>query len=202
MSTKEKIYCIYFGKMIKLNYRIGEDIDMEKEMKNRRNKGMFKALDLAKYLNSFHNEKYGRNISPLKLQKVLFFLFGEWGAFVSKPNIKNEEFGDWKDLKIFPRYLFEDEIQAWLYGPVVKDVYDNFKNETMDYNELFKTEEEKYVGEFIKDLSSELFRLSDFRLVELTHQMNCWKNSYSENEMFHNTVINKEDIINEFLLQL
>ena len=158
----------------------------------------FSAIDIAQ----LHNDKYERNISPLKLQKVLFFLFGEWGAFVSKSNSTGEKIGDWENLKSFPRYLYNDEIQAWLYGPVVKNVYDNFKNEVMSREEIFKTEEEKYVGEFIDDLATELFSLSDFRLVELTHQMKCWKDKYSESSQYHNTEINKEDIINEFLLQL
>lgn len=163
--------------------------------------GIFKALDLAKYLNFLYKNKYNRNISPLKLQKILFFLFGEWGAFVSKSET-NEEDGDWKNLKSLGKYLFDDEIQAWIYGPVVKNVYDNFNNETITKEDLFVTDEEKYVGEFIDDLSNELFRLSDFRLVELTHKMNCWINNFSVDDLYHNNPIDKDEIINEFLLQV
>ena len=163
--------------------------------------GIFKALDLAKYLNYLYKNKYSRNISPLKLQKVLFFLFGEWGAFVSKSE-NSEIDGDWKNLKSLGRYLFDDEIQAWIYGPVVKNVYENFNNETMTKEELFDTDEKKYVGEFIDDLSNELFRLSDFRLVELTHEMKCWINNFSEDDLYHNNTIDKDEIINEFLLQV
>lgn len=163
--------------------------------------GIFKALDLAKYLNFLYKNKYNRNISPLKLQKVLFFLFGEWGAFVSKSDVSEMD-GDWKNLKSLDRYLFDDEIQAWIYGPVVKNVYDNFHNETMTKDELFNTDEKKYVGEFIDDLSNELFRLSDFRLVELTHEMKCWKNNFNDDDLYHNNEIDKDEIINEFLLQV
>ena len=163
--------------------------------------GIFKALDLAKYLNYLYKNKYSRNISPLKLQKVLFFLFGEWGAFVSKSE-NSEMDGDWKNLKSLGRYLFDDEIQAWIYGPVVKNVYENFNNETMTKEELFDTDEKKYVGEFIDDLSNELFRLSDFRLVELTHEMKCWINNFSKGDLYHNNTIDKDEIINEFLLQV
>lgn len=161
---------------------------------------IFDALDLAKYLNYLHHKQYGRNISPLKLQKVLFFLFGEWGAFVSKS--RSDKTGDWKILTNLPKYLFSDEIEAWLYGPVVKSVYEQFNNETMTEEEIFRDEEQRYVGEFINDLSSELFRLSDFRLVELTHQMNCWISRFNEKDAHHNNKIDKDDIINEFLLQL
>lgn len=158
------------------------------------NKGIFSALELAKYLNYLHNKKYKCNISPLKLQKVLFFLFGEWGAFVQKATKDN----DGKELNKFSKYLFDEDIEAWVYGPVVNEVYKNFNNETISEDEIFNSEKLKYVGHFINDLASELFELSDFRLVEISHQMECWRNAYDPNEMFHNTLINKEDIINEF----
>lgn len=166
----------------------------------RSNEGIFSALDLAKYLNWLHNAKKGRNISPLKLQKVLFFLFGEWGAFVSKSNTSKE--GDWKDLCKYDMYLFGDEIEAWLYGPVVREVYKKFKNEQMSEEEIFDTDEKKYAGEFITDLALELFNLSDFRLVELSHKMKCWIDKFDETDCIHESVIDKEQIINEFLHQV
>ena len=57
---------------------------------DRKKNGIFSALDIAKYLNYLHNNIYGKDISPLKLQKVLFFLFGEWGAFVQKASDEND----------------------------------------------------------------------------------------------------------------
>lgn len=163
-------------------------------------KGIFSALDLAKYLNWLHNQKKNCNISPLKLQKTLFFLFGEWGAFIlkSQSNIN----GDWESLKDYSIYLFDDKIEAWLYGPVIKQVYDKFDNEKLSENEIFITPSKKYVGEFIKDLALELFELSDFRLVELTHQMKCWQDNFNKKAPSHNKEINKDIIINEFLLQV
>ena len=155
---------------------------------------IFKAIDLAKYLNYLHNIKYKCNISPLKLQKVLFFLFGEWGAFVQKATNDN----DGKELIKFSKYLFDEEIEAWVYGPVVSEVYRNFNNETLSEEEIFDNDELKYVGHFINDLASELFELSDFRLVEISHQMECWQKSFDSKATFHNTSINKDDIINEF----
>ena len=161
--------------------------------------GIFSALDLAKYLNYLHNEKKGCNISPLKLQKVLFFLFGEWGAFIS--NSKKSK-GDWSNLTRYRKYLFNEDIEAWLYGPVVREVYNKFNNETLSDDKLFHTEEEKYARDFINDLANELFNLSDFRLVELSHELKCWQSNFLENEPIHNNVIDKEQIISEFLLQI
>lgn len=160
---------------------------------------IFSALDLAKYLNSLHIEKKGTNISPLKLQKTLFFLFGEWGAFITKARNSN---GDWSSLNSYRRYLFNEDIEAWLYGPVVRDVYNKFNNETISEGDLFHTDEEKYARDFINDLADELFNLSDFRLVELSHQLECWKSNFNEKDNIHGKIIDKEQIINEFLLQV
>ena len=162
-------------------------------------KGIFKAIDLARYLNYLHNDKFSRDISPLKLQKVLFFLFGEWGAFIQKSSVNKS--GDWERLQNYSKYLFGEDIEAWLYGPVVKVVYDEFNNEKISEKDIFDTESRLYVGEFIKDLALELFELSDFRLVELSHQMNCWKKNFVDNAERHNKVIDKEEIIEEFLFQ-
>lgn len=173
---------------------------MREERKNTNKKGIFSAIELAGYLNYLHKNKYSRDISPLKLQKSLFFLFGEWGAFISKSTRDNA--GDGKELAKYQKYLFSENIEAWLYGPVVREVYDNFTNDIISEKEILNTEEKIYAGQFIRDLTSELFELSDFKLVELTHQMNCWKDKFKEEDTIHCNVIDKDTIINEFLLQI
>ena len=158
------------------------------------NKGIFDSLELAKYLNYLHITKYKEDISPLKLQKTMFFLFGEWGAFVNASSDNN----DGKNLKEYSNYLFNDEFEAWIYGPAIVNVYKNFNNEQIKENDIFTNTKLQYVGKFIQDLAEELFEVSDFRLVELTHQMECWKKNYNESDEFHNKTINKDDIIEEF----
>ncbi len=161
-------------------------------------KGIFDVLELARYLNFLHNSIYNKNISPLKLQKVLFFLFGEWGAFIKNASNSN----DGKELVNYSKYLFDSEFEAWVYGPVINEVYKYFNNEKISEEEIFNTEEKKYVGHFVKDLCIELFELSDFRLVELSHQKNCWKKNFDIDELFHNKVIDKDEIIDEFVREI
>lgn len=63
---------------------------------------MYKALEVAKYIVAkCYNE--GKPITNLKLQKILFY--------IQRAYLKN---GDG---------AFSDDIQAWMYGPVVSDVY-------------------------------------------------------------------------------
>ena len=64
---------------------------------------MISAIDLAKYIVYKANQS-GRSITHLKLQKILYYLQGEF-------------------LKEFGRPLFFENIEAWQYGPVVPEVY-------------------------------------------------------------------------------
>lgn len=159
--------------------------------------GLFNAIDIANYLNFLHNNKFNRDISPLKLQKVLFFLFGEWGGFIEKSDHDN----DGMQLLEYSKYLFDDEFEAWVYGPVVPNVYRNFSNEQSNGEDIFIDDKLLYVKNFINDLALELFELSDFRLVELSHQMKCWINNFKTTDDFHDRTIDKDVIISEFANQ-
>ena len=68
----------------------------------------YKALDIAyKLLASAKNTAGGELMSNLKLQKMLYY---EQGFHLAKFNTP----------------LFDEEIEAWMYGPVVPAVYNHF----------------------------------------------------------------------------
>ncbi|MCI7343387.1 MAG: DUF4065 domain-containing protein [Fusobacterium necrophorum] len=67
---------------------------------------MFDVMDLSWFILRRCADN-GTPISNLQLQKILYFL--------QKMSLKNGN-----------RSLFEDDIQAWQYGPVVPKVYKNF----------------------------------------------------------------------------
>ena len=81
-------------------------------------KGIVSAKELACYIIDYYIEKFGKEISPIKLQKSLYFCFAYWGGFVRKSKLADTEItinkSDW---------LFDEDIEAWVYGPVVPDVY-------------------------------------------------------------------------------
>ena len=77
------------------------------------NRGILDVLELANYIAYKHKEKKGIDISPLKLQKSLYFLFAYWGGFVRKGK-QNPEYTE-IDLTDFDEYLFDEEFEAWLY---------------------------------------------------------------------------------------
>ena len=64
---------------------------------------MISAVDLSNYV-VFKAQELGKPISHLKLQKILYYIQGEYLAMYRKP-------------------LFPETIEAWAYGPVVREVY-------------------------------------------------------------------------------
>lgn len=66
----------------------------------------YSALEVSRYVLDYCLNA-GSPISNLQLQKILYFLQGEYYKLTSNP-------------------LFEDEICAWKFGPVVPDVYYEF----------------------------------------------------------------------------
>ena len=150
-----------------------------------------------KYL-EYSENKNKIDISPIKLQKSLYFLFAYWGQYIKK-NQENSESVE-VDYSAYSKYLFEDDIEAWTYGPVVPLVFRAEKEHLLEKKKLDKDYlQDNYVKkEFIDFLLPQLFAISDFGLVDLSHQDECWKNHYDENEENHKNVIPKDEIIDEY----
>ena len=152
------------------------------------------AKELAAYIQKKYYDEKHRQISPIKLQKTLYFLFAYWGGTVRKARI-NKDFVE-EDYSMFDEYLFNDEIEAWVYGPVVPAVYKENNIESAYNENLFEGKEK--VKEFIDDLLKELFEAGDFTLVEVSHNDNAWKNNFDYDDNYHNRIISKEEIIDEY----
>lgn len=161
-------------------------------------KGLYKALDLACYINDKYQKVYGTSISNIKLQKSLYLLFAYWGGFIRKSKDGNVE------ENLYNRYkecLFDDRIEAWTYGPVIPKVYHDFTNyydesKILNIQTILKANE--FVKSFIDDLLNEIFPLSDFKLVDISHEDRCWIRNYDYKEKNHNKEIPKEEIIDEY----
>ena len=152
------------------------------------------AKQLAAYIAEKYKNKYGTKISPVKLQKTLYFCFAYWGGFIRKGKLENASEIDVTDLS---EILFENTIEAWVYGPVIPDVYHNYDSieNYIDYD-IFKN-----IGilkEFIDNVIEDTFEINDFRLVAISHRDQCWQNNFNYDEQYHNTEIDKEEIINEY----
>lgn len=72
----------------------------------------YTAMDIANFIISYANNDDNNltdyALTPLKLQKILYYVSAEY-------------------FKKFGERLFSEDFQKWQYGPVVKDVYHEFK---------------------------------------------------------------------------
>ena len=162
-------------------------------MKNKQ--GILDAKVLACYIKDYYKDTLKKDeISPLKLQKALYFCFAYWGGFIRKNNMYSDET---KEITLdYSEILFDNSIEAWVYGPVVPDVY---KAQNLDdYREEHPFGDKKYVQEFINNILDDVLDTNDFKLVEVSHQDKCWKKNFKPNSKFHNCIIPPEEIISEY----
>ena len=82
---------------------------------------VYNLITFADYLAIRYKEQYGEDISILKMNKVLYFCFAYWGAYVrmGKNNIDKIEVDGLED---YSEYLFDTEFKAGVYGPYMKNL--------------------------------------------------------------------------------
>lgn len=125
--------------------------------------GMSTAQKVSEYIVSYFSNiatnPIEGDLTNLKLQKLLFY---------------TQVFA----IKRTGNVLFDDAIEAWDYGPVVPDVYREYKSygrnvlDILNPNLLFEPADKKIIiDEVIKDKG----RFTGITLMEMTHQLDSWK---------------------------
>lgn len=143
------------------------------------------AIDIAENIIKIYNEKADElaknydvvpeHITNLKLQKLLYFVQGLC-------------------LMIFDKNAFPEDILAWSYGPVVKEVYQNYKfNKSTELNTDKKVKEiSSGLSLVINEVVNSYGIIDANQLINFTHEEEPWK------ETQINQVINNESIKNYF----
>ncbi|MBH8623395.1 MULTISPECIES: Panacea domain-containing protein [Spiroplasma] len=134
-------------------------------MKKINNKINNKLFSIVSYLINNH-----KITEPVKLQKVLYFLYLDY-------------------LKQYDEKLFEDEFEAWVYGPVLRkvyyhlryvginfDEYENFKENKYIYTKIAPLEDKKII-KFIDEKIEKYKNKDTFVLVEEAHNTEPWINA-------------------------
>lgn len=117
------------------------------------------AKDIAKSFLTLTNPDYDDYLSNLKLQKLLYYAQG-------------------LHLSLYHKPLFQEDILAWQYGPVVPEVYREYR----DYRGAIPVPE-NFSNDYLQkeefDLIQEVYQVfgqfSAFKLVEMTHNEPPWK---------------------------
>ncbi len=120
-----------------------------------------KALDIAnKLLSHAANNGEGELMSNMKLQKMLYYQQGFHLAYFKTP-------------------LFDENIEAWMYGPVVPSVYEYFKGKGS--TGLEPLGDEIVLSDVEETLFNEVFNVygaySASGLMNMTHQESPWLNT-------------------------
>ena len=137
---------------------------------------MYDALDVANYVISYCHDYLHKGITNLQLQKILYYIQGAFLVKLGKP-------------------AFYDDIEAWKYGPVVSDVYHEFKYYldgpikqispnifNMDFDNydpynIIDICEQSIVDEVVKALINK----HGYVLIQRTHEELPWLEAYGTN---------------------
>ncbi|MDO5041744.1 Panacea domain-containing protein [Phocaeicola massiliensis] len=139
----------------------------------------YKALDIANKIISKTDLEHGDTISNLKLQKMMYYQQGFHLAYFGTP-------------------LFDEDIVAWQYGPVVPSVYKEYKS--FESNSISTSKE----GISLSDDEEELFnnvyeeynQFSAVALMKMTHEESPWKTTEI------NSVISRDKMMAFFKTQI
>lgn len=131
---------------------------------------IYSAKEIADYFVYLASQKnvdegIAEGVTPLKLQKLLYF-----AQAVS--------------LSLYNKRLFNEEIEAWKYGPVIASLYHEYKQHLNSALTHPSGEYKRIKDEEIKQLLTgvwELFgKYTAGELVEITHEHTPWKETYEE----------------------
>lgn len=124
-------------------------------------------IDVSKYIINYLNEK-SYSVNHLKLQKLLYYIEAWYTVFTGSN-------------------LFEEQIEAWQHGPVIRKVWDYFKNQSISYDNLkiskgFELKASKEQIEIINDVLDEYGDKTGYYLETLTHSEEPWKIARRKNK--------------------
>ncbi len=126
---------------------------------------MTKAIDVANHI-VFLAEKFGETVTNMKLQKLTYYAYA-W-FLVEKSNREA---------------LFNEDIEAWQYGPVIPCVYDQFKSYGADAIKN-PSSDEIQLNDIEKQIIEDVFKIygqkNAIELMEMTHNEAPWRESYEE----------------------
>jgi uncharacterized phage-associated protein len=103
--------------------------------------------------------------------------------------------------------LFEEDIEAWRYGPVVRNVYDQYKSfkgnpidESINKSILNKFTLDSI--EFIDGFLAEFIEHSAMSLVDMIHNEEPWEEAFDKNDPMPSNVISTDSMYRFYLEML
>lgn len=153
---------------------------------------VYNRITFADYLAIRYKEQYRENISILKMNKVLYFCFAYYGAYVrtGKNNKENIELEISEDVK---EYLLNVEFKAGVYGPYIEDLpqYENRYSIQGTYiYDIYNSEVLKFLDPLIRDL----FKANEFDLMDISMKDEEYQRAKNNNY----GIMDNDKIIDEY----
>jgi uncharacterized phage-associated protein len=125
------------------------------------------VFDITAYFAQKANVKgVKKDLTPLKLQKILYYVQGWYLADYGKP-------------------LFEDQILAWKYGPVVRKVYDYYRDHPTGHitpaevpGNIARLDESTKI--FLDTIWDQYGKKTAWELVGMTHITQPWIDAFAD----------------------
>mgnify|MGYP000845797727 CR=1 FL=1 len=161
---------------------------------------VYSLITFADYLAIRYKEQYGEDISILKMNKVLYFCFAYWGAYVrmGKNNIDNIEMDG---LENYSEYLFDTEFKAGVYGPYMKNLskinnkyFIQYEKEKELHNFIVKNQYGGNVYKFLEPLIRDAFEANEFDLMDISMKDEEYKRAKDNNY----GIMDNDKIIDEY----
>ncbi|MFG6620625.1 Panacea domain-containing protein [Sulfitobacter sp. 1A05707] len=114
---------------------------------------MYDARQIANWFIQ-RSSQDGRSLSIMSLLKLVYIAHG-W------------------NLEIRNTPLFENKIEAWQYGPVIRDVYNAFRPQGVNISKTdpsFPQDVDVNYSNFLEEIYEIYGHLSPFKLSEITHE--------------------------------
>lgn len=116
---------------------------------------MDKITNVADYIIKRYYELTGEHLDEMKLHKLLYFTQRESFAVLGKP-------------------AFEGDFEGWKYGPVSREIRNNFINGEIVVPTMPVSESVQYIA---SNVIMEYGSLASWKLSELSHRELSWNNS-------------------------
>jgi len=130
-------------------------------------------------------DETGEGISNMKMQKLCYYA---QGFHLARKEVR----------------LFDSDLEAWLHGPVVPELYEKYREygcnpvpvplpEDFSFKSIPKS-----IRDFLEDIYRVYGRYSAWRLRDMTHQEPPWANAKARQKK----IISDRDMVNFFRTQL
>ncbi|MEB7436562.1 type II toxin-antitoxin system antitoxin SocA domain-containing protein [Mammaliicoccus sciuri] len=146
--------------------------------------------DLKLVINWFLSKQ---SMSPKKLQKMLYYAQA-WCVTLNNENKENID-----------NKLFDDKFQAWVHGPVIPKVYQEYKE--FGYKDIPKINDNVTLSEDIENLLEQVLQVygdySGNELENISHQEDPWRDARGTHSPLEscNEIITEESMFNYYIKQ-